>query len=159
MLGSQCDTYLCICIYIVIHDLNSVSGKRLMRPIYYSVIIWSMLYLQPYQQWLLNNIPLNQCDNIKYLGVDLSYIKPYPLGNNHIKACRNACYALQGVGLFVNDWSVDTVVYVCNTAIRPVLTGSIQCSNMNKRILGDKIQTRLSFHGGVFVSLMLLNSK
>ena len=77
-----------------------------------------------------------ECDNIKYLGVNLSYsVKPMIHFDNRIKSCRNAYYALQGIGLCTKGSSTDTIAYVRNTAIRPILTYGIQCVNNNKRSL------------------------
>ena len=41
---------------------------------------------------------LKNYDHIKYLGVNLSYVKPMIHFGNHIKSCRNAYYALQCIG-------------------------------------------------------------
>ena len=117
--------------YIISHGLRFNPAKT-------ECTIFCQCYLQPRPQWSLNNIALNECDNIKYLGVNLSYIKPDTHSNTRIKACRNAYYALQGVGLCVNGSGVDTIAYVWNTAIGPVLTYGIQCGNMNKGTLQKK---------------------
>ena len=60
--------------------------------------IW-LSHLVPHPRWILNDVPLSESDNVKYLGVNLSYTKLNTHVDNRIKSCRNAHYALQGVGL------------------------------------------------------------
>ena len=124
--------------YVVNHGLRFNPSKT-------ECTIFGQCYLQPRPQWSLNNEILTECDTVKYLGVDLSCIKPHNHVSNRIKSCRNAYFALQGVGLCVNGSSADTIAYVWNTAIRPVLTYGIQCVNMNKKSLQEmeKMQSKL----------------
>ena len=112
--------------YIVNHGLRFNPAKT-------ECTVFGQCYLQPHPQWSLNDEILMECDTVKYLGIDLSYIKPFNHISNRIKACRNSYYALQGVGLCAHGASADTISHVWNTAIRSVLTYSVQCININKK--------------------------
>ena len=66
----------------------------------------------PHPRWILNDVTLSESDNVKYIGVNLSYTKPNTHVDNRIKSCRNAYYVLQGVGLCNKGMSADALVHI-----------------------------------------------
>ena len=89
-------------------------------------------FLSPNPKWYLDGVKLTQVDSLKYLGVLLSHTNPSAHIESRMKAARNAFYALKGTGVWENSCSPDTIRYVFNTAVRPVLTYGIQCMDMSK---------------------------
>ena len=114
-------------------------------PIKLNVLYLVYHHLVPHPRWILNDVPLFESDNVKYLGVNLSYTKPNTHVDNRIKSCRNAYYALQGVGLCNKGMSADASAYLWNTSLRPILTYGIQCVDISKKALlaSEKMQTKL----------------
>ena len=124
--------------YIANHGLRFNPNKT-------ECTVFGVSHLVPHPRWILNDVPLSECDTVKYLGVNLSYTKPNTHVDNRIKSCRNAYYALQGVGLCNKGMSADASAYLWNTALRPILTYGIQCVDISKKALLalEKMQTKL----------------
>ena len=95
-------------------------------------MIFGRSTLQPHREWELNGTKLTLTDSVTYLGVKLSYVKPNIHVDNRISACRRAYYAMQGAGLCNSITDADTIVYLRNAAIRPVLTYGINCIHVSK---------------------------
>ena len=101
----------------LIHLLSNTVGK---------------CYLSPHPAWYLDMECLKETESVKYLGVHLSSNNTSVHVNNRIQSHRNAFYSLQGLGLNYNSISADTVSYVWNAAIHPVLMYWLQCVNLTK---------------------------
>lgn len=96
-------------------------------------------------KWYLNGVSLGEMDMIKYLGVNLSYVKRKSHCENRMSACRRAFYSLQGAGLCNSLSDVNVASYVFNSAIRPVLLYGLNTCSINKGTLREleKLQGRL----------------
>ena len=108
-------------------------------------MIFGPCTLESRPKWELNSINLKETDSIKYLGVTLSYRKPYLHIQERISACRRAFYSLQGAGLGNTVTDARAVSYIWNTAIRPVLLYGLNCTHINRGYMSqlEKTQARL----------------
>ena len=82
---------------------------------------------------------------MNYSGVILSSSNQNDHIKNRISACRKAFYGFQGAGFSSGYIDSNVIVYVWNSAIRPVLTYGINCVHLSKSSLSDaeKIQSKL----------------
>ena len=96
------------------------------------------------RKWFLEDSCLREVDNLMYLGVCLSSD-----GSAHIKsrinAARRAFFALKSTGAFSNGSNAESISYIFNTAIRPVLLYGNQCIAKNKKSIEEieKMQSKL----------------
>ena len=79
------------------------------------------------------------------MGVHVSCVNQSLHVASRNKACRNSFYSMQCIGMCDRGCSSDTIYYVWNTVIRPILTWGIQCITINKTSLQEleTIQTKL----------------
>ena len=99
---------------------------------------------------------LAECESVNYSGVILSSSNQNDHIKNRISACRKAFYGFQGAGFSSGYIDSNVIVYVWNSAIRPVLTYGINCVHLSKSSLSDaeKIQSNYLRQRWAFINIV-----
>ena len=102
------------------------------------------------RKWFLEDTCLQETNSITYLGVCLSNNNKTH-GEARIKATRRAFFALKSSGVFSKGTNTETVIYMFNSAIRPVLLYGLHSVYQSKKSFEEieKIQGKLlkaAFH-------------
>ena len=95
----------------------------------------------PKRQWCLNGVELKETTSLKYLGVYLSNDAKAHV-NERIKATRRSFYALKSASVFAAGADIESMMYIFNTAVRPVLTYGLQCGYQCKTSMDEAEKTQ-----------------